>query len=346
MEPTIILIICTLVPILSWIPVAGWDTDRRDSRIGPVHMLVFGALAAIPAIALRLSEPAASSVLSYFTAHAFYRSLLIDGLAGTLMPLSVLLIALGVFGRTDNPKNIAVRSSLFVLGYVLLDGFFALGFKAAPMDILDAFIRSLPKLALAPLWGILLSYATRGFRRVISIGALVIIGTAFIGVSGFLLEMGRTWYGLITAGVSLAVMFLMRPESYIDRNYHRTTATADANSRPAAADAPSPERQPPHRVYGLMKQRHYDDARIAAERYLESHNDLYLFAWHALLRWIAGEKSCKLIFLQRYEALSDQVQQRLCDHLEEYLGYYAEEVDRWITRLEASYYPKPILDAV
>lgn len=344
MENTIILIICTMVPIVAWIPVAGRDTDRHDSRIGPLHMLVFGALSAIPAIALRLSEPTASSILSYFTAHAFYRSLLIDGLAGTLMPFSILLIGLGLFGRTHNPKNIAVRSSLFILGYVLLDGFFALGFRAAPLDILDAFIRSLPKLALAPFWGILLSYATRGFRRIISITALVIIGTAFIGFTGFLLELNKPYFGLITTVVSLAAMFVLRPESYVDRNYHRTADTTDA---PASGDANvKPLRKPPHQVFGLMKQKRYDDARIAAERYLESNNDLYLFAWHALLRWICGEKSCKLIFLQRYEALSDQTQRRLVDHLEEYLGYYAEEVDKWIVQLEASYYPKPVLDAV
>ncbi|MDT8299184.1 MAG: hypothetical protein RQ801_12825, partial [Spirochaetaceae bacterium] len=103
----------------------------------------------------------------------------------------------------------------------------------------------------------------------------------------------------------------------------------------AAGDTPDgPRKRSAKRVYKLMRDGRYSEARPAAERHLAQFDDLPVYAWHALLRWLGGEGAYKLIFLRRYKALGPAERNRMKRHMEEFVDTSAPLVFGWIAALE------------
>lgn len=332
MEDTLPMILTWFSPLLAWLPLSGRDRVGEASVSGrpETYLLMGGSAALLPGL-LRLLLTSGLPRQSYQIAQAFFRSLALDGVLGTFLPLTVLIISFNFTGRPKDSRTGTCRASLIILAYCLVDGIFlsesGLGFSALPA----AFLRSIPKLALAPLWGYLL---TADFSRDIRfryVAASAIIGTVISSSVAFLISLDLVAAAFVPSVFAFSAALGLR---------YRAVETAAVYSGSGNIFNETPEvpvvgYSGRHTVYQLMKEGRYTEASLDAEIYLQRHTDLLLYSWQALLRWLGGNRAYRIIFLQRYKALGELQRRKLKRHLNEYLGEYAPIVGSWIRTFES-----------
>lgn len=333
MNDTLSMILTWFSPLIAWFPLSGKDRRGEPSVSGrPETYLFLGAAAAVPSGLLRLTELSAAPTLTYETAHAFFRSLTLDGITGTLLPLAALVFSVKLSGRPHDGRSGAARASLVILAYCLIDGMFAYetgsGFRAFP----EAVLRSTPKLALAPVWGYLMAGNDSPGVRYRYMTATVVIGSVLSGSVAFLLRINLVGVAFIPSLIAFFTALGFRYGA-LERS-GAAPDSVDTVEIAAVAIQSGTRRRPGHPVYKLMREGRLSEARLEAERYLEYHTDLLLYSWQALLRWLGGDRAYRLIFLQRYKALGEIQRRKLKRHLEEYLGEYAGIAAGWIRTLE------------
>lgn len=333
MENTLPMILTWFSPLIAWLPLSGRDRVGEPSVSGrpELYLLMGGSAALLPGL-LRLLMTSRLSSQSYQIAQVFFRSLALDGILGTLLPLAVLTLSFTITGRPRDGRTGAGRASLIILSYCFVDGIFTsetgLGFSALPA----ALLRSIPKLALAPLWGYLLTSDFSRDIRLRYIAASAVFGTVVSGSVAFLISIDLVGAAFVPAVVAFSAALGLR--------YGAVEAAVDGSDSGQNADTPlevestgSPGR---HSVYRFMKEGRYTEACLDAEIYLERHTDLLLYSWQALLRWLGGNRAYRIIFLQRYKALGELQRRKLKRHLDEYLGEYGPIVGAWIRTFETS----------
>jgi len=333
MNDMLSMILTWFSPLIVWFPLSGRDRRGEASVSGrPETYLFLGAVAAVPSGLLRLTEPSAAPTLTYETAHAFFRGLTVDGITGTLLPLAALALSVKLSGRPHDGRSGAARASLVILAYCLIDGMFAYeagsGFRAFP----EAVLRSTPKLALAPVWGYLMSGNKHPGRRYRYITAAVVFGSVLSGSVAFLLRINLVELAFVPSLIAFFTALGLRYGAL-----ERSGAAAvfgDTTEAAALMIQSGSRRGPGHSVYKLMREGRLSEARLEADRYLEYHTDLLLYSWQALLRWLGGDRAYRLIFLQRYKALGNIQRRKFKRHLEEYLGEYAGIAAGWIRSFE------------
>lgn len=335
MDDMLSMILTWFSPLIAWLPLSGKEKMGEPSVTGrPETYLFLGAAAAVPSGLLRLVAPAPAATFTYETAQTFFRSLTVDGLAGTLLPLAALAFSLRLSGRPHDGRTGAARASLIILAYCLIDGIFATdpgsGIRALP----EAVLRSTPKLALAPIWGFLMAEKTAPGNRYSLMAATAVIGTILSGSVAFLLDLNLVGAAFIPSFAAFVTAMGLR---YGALDSTDTGATGESDQALDSAEEQIPVRgrhRPQHQVYRMMREGRYSDARMEAERYLHRHTDLLLYSWQAVLRWLGGDRAYRLIFLQRYKALGEIQRRRFKSHLEDYLGEYASVVGGWLRTLE------------
>ncbi len=333
MDDMLSMILTWFSPLIAWLPLSGKDRRGEPSVSGrPGTYLLLGAVAAVPSGQLRLTGFSATPTSTYETAHAFFRSLTVDGISGTLLPLAALALSVKLTSRPHDGRTGAARASLVILAYCLIDGIFVYetgsGFQALP----EALLRSTPKLALAPIWGYLMAGNGNPGVRCRYMAATAVIGSLLSGSVAFLIQIDLVGVAFVPSLIAFITALGLRYGAL-----ERSGSTADSGDaeEDVIKTAPSAKRRcPGHPVYKLMREGRYREARLEAEGYLEHHTDLLLYSWQALLRWLGGERAYRLIFLQRYKALGDIQRRKLKRYLEDYLGEYAWMVAGWIRTLE------------
>jgi hypothetical protein len=320
-------------PLIAWLPLSGRDKRGELTVSGrPETYLFLGAAAAIPSGLLRLTHVSGAASLNYEVAQSFFRSLVFDGVLGTLLPLAALILSVRMTGRPHDGRTGAGRASLVILAYCFIDGLFLTesgsGFGALP----EAILRSTPKLALAPVWGYLMTKDFSSGIRIRNIATTAIFGCLLSGSVAFLLGLHLVAAAFIPAFIAFAAAIWLRYGAM-----EQAVVSPDSNDLPIdLTELPTarPRRQPGHHVYKMMKDGRYHEAQLEAERYLESHTDLLLYSWQALLRWLGGSRAYRVIFLQRYKALGELQRRKFKSHLDDYLGEYGVIVNGWIRTLE------------
>lgn len=338
MDDMLSMILTWFSPLIAWLPLSGKDRKGEPSVSGrPGTYLLLGAVAAVPSGLLRLTGLSAAPTFTYETAHAFFRSLTVDGISGTLLPLAALALSVKLTSRPRDGRTGAARASLVILAYCLIDGIFAYetgsGFQALP----EALLRSTPKLALAPIWGYLMAGNSNPGVRCRYMAATAVIGSLLSGFVAFLIQIDLVGAAFVPSLIAFVTALGLRYGAF-ERSGSALgcdTFHSGGVEEDVIKTVPSDKRRcPGHPVYKLMREGRYSEARLEAEGYLEHHTDLLLYSWQALLRWLGGERAYRLIFLQRYKALGDIQRRNFKRYLEDYLGEYAWMVAGWIRTLE------------
>ena len=342
MNETLTTMLTWFVPLLAWLPLSGRDEGREPPVRGrPELYLILGAAAALPVLTLRMAGGPPAPTLTYLTAQSFFRALLLDGAAAAAIPLGVLVASTRWFGAPRDGGHGICRASLVLLGYSLVDGAAALGVVDGWRPAVASFLLAAPKLALAPVWGRLIAGDAEGAEGPLTLSALV-FGSVLSGAAGFLWSSGYLGAAALPALLVFPAALVLR---YRPSMFAGSTVDAEAQDSGGigSGDVPAEDRRfagasgsrPRHDVYRLMRDGRYSQARLEADRYLERHGDLALFAWQALLRWLGGESAYRVIFLTRYAALDEVRRRRIKAHLRDYLGSRSAEVAGWIRTLEA-----------
>lgn len=329
MEDALPMILTWFSPLIAWLPLSGRDRVGEAPVSGrpETYLLMGGSAALLPGL-LRLSMASGLTDPSYQIAQAFFQSLALDGVLGTFLPLAVLTISFQLTGRPKDGRTGACRASLIILAYCFVDGIFASGFGPGFSSLPAAFLRSAPKLAVAPLWGYLLTVDYASDVRFRYIAASAVFATVVSGSVAFLISLDMLAVAFIPAVIAFSAALGLRYGPV-------ETAAEVAEDRQIQFEdyvVGSPGR---HSVYRLMKEGRYTEACLDAELHLQGNTDLLLYSWQALLRWLGGNRAYRIIFLQRYKALSELKRRKLKRHLNEYLGEYATIVEGWIRAFES-----------
>ncbi len=334
MNDTLSMILIWFSPLIAWLPLSGKDRGGEPSVSGRAELyLLLGASAAIPAGLMRLTQFSGGATPSYETAYAFFSSLALDGFMGTLLPLAAIVFSIKMNGKPHNGSIGTARASLIIMAYCLIDGIFAYqsgsGFPALP----EAVLRSIPKLAMAPVWGYLFAEKTHSNAWYRLMTATLVIGSFLIGFVAFLLRIN-----LVGAAILPSLLMFLSALGFRYRVLEKSGITErdieETDVSEAISVLSSSRKNPGYTVYKLMKEQRYIQARLEAEEYLERHTDLILYSWQALLRWLGGDRAYRVIFLYRYKALGDIQRRKFKSHLDDYLGEYSGIVSGWIRTLE------------
>ena len=333
MNDTLLMILTWFSPLLAWFPLSGKDRSGEPSVSGRAEVyLLLGAVAALPAGFFHLLHFSSSTEFTYTAAYTFFSSFALEGIAGTVLPLAALFLSVLISGRPHNEQTGSGGASLVILAYCLVDGVFAYHAGPGLFALPEAIVKSAPKLALAPVWGFLMvEYKDSGTRKML-LTAAIIVGSFFSGLVGFFLEINLIAAAVVPSLFVFSVALGLR--------YRVIEKTQDPDKTPAmqvsyySVITQGERKHPGYQVYSLMRDGRYSEARKEAGRYLEFHTDLVLYSWHALLRWMSGERAYRLIFLRRYKALGDIQRRKVKCHLESYLGEYSKIVSGWIHTLE------------
>ena len=339
MDETIKLILTWFSPFLIWWPLSGRDRLDESNLTGrPEPYLLAGALAAIPAVVLRRIDTQPIPTMSYITAHAFFQSLFTDGLAGTLLPLTALAVITNQKGRPANRRIGASQASLVMLSYVFIDGISANHSTGGYSSLSESLLRSVPKLAMAPVWGYLMGDGHDVEVRRRTMGAFAVFGVLLNGTAAFFLRLDFLGAAVVPSLISFPMALVFRcgiDPSPNPRPADRGSPISEIRGSAASPDpADASRRSSAKRIYKLMRAGRYSEARPAAEQHLTRYDDLTVYTWHALLRWLGGDRAYKLIFLRRYKALGAADRNRVKRHMEEFVDSSAPEIISWIAALE------------
>lgn len=338
MNETLSMILTWFSPLAAWLPLSGRDKEREPSVAGrPESYLMMGAAAAVPAGLLRLVMFTAPVKPPYGIAADFFRGLAVDGILGILLPLTALLFSYRLTSRPRDGRTAAARASLIILAYCVVEGFFSTesgaGFQALP----DSLLRSAPKLAMAPLWGYLLTAPMNRDTRYMYITASAVFGMLFSGSAAFLLGINHAGAASVPSLIAFSAALGLRYGA-VENLAASDPINPDDSITPIDPDRPAERarsgRLVTHSVYSLMKEGRYREARLDADIYLQRHTDLLVFCWQALLRWLGGDRAYRTIFLYRYKALSGTQRRRFKHRMDECLGEYSPIVALWIRTIE------------
>ncbi len=191
MNDTLSMILTWVSPLIAWLPLSGRDRRGEPSVAGRAEFyLMLGAAAAVPAGLLRFIHFSESVNLSYETAYTFFNSLILDGFSGTLLPFAALIVSVGINGKPRNGRSASGRASLVILAYCLVDGVFAYHSRPGFSALVESLIRSAPKLAMAPVWGLLMAEDNAPGNHILLLIPVLIIGSVFSGLVSFMSDIG------------------------------------------------------------------------------------------------------------------------------------------------------------
>jgi hypothetical protein len=176
-----------------------------------------------------------------------------------------------------------------------------------------------------------------GVRRR-TMGAFAVFGVLLNGGAAFLITLNLLGAAMVPSLIAFPLALGFRYGTTLSpnpRSAERTVGISEIHGPTVPTDtADGPRKRSAKRVYKLMRDGRYSEARPAAERHLAQFDDLPVYAWHALLRWLGGDRAYKLIFLRRYKALGPAERNRMKRHMEEFVDSSATEVLGWIAALE------------